>query len=349
MSVSVGQSPSTRRNQPYPAEGEPGRALQLQLALIRAEPALMLAILVLAVSLTTPVFFTARNFGNLLSQTAVIAVLALGQLLVIISRGIDLSVGSTVALSGVVSAIVFEHTHSTVLVILAGLGAGLAVGLANGLLLVLCRIPHSFIVTLATLGIVSGIASEMSSGSFVSGEPSLVNTLGGGSIGWLPYSAFVVVGAAGLVWMLTARLVWGRWLYAIGDSPEAARRAGIPIGAVRIFVFAISGLAAGIGGLLTAGLLDGGSPNAGTNYELDAIAAVIIGGATFQGGRGGVTNALIGAFTLGVIEIALNLNNVDSFIQVIVIGVVVLVAVQSDVIRRHIEARVRGSAEAKHS
>ena len=309
----------------------------------------MLALLVLVVSLTTPVFFTTRNFGNLLSQTAVIAVLALGQLLVIISRGIDLSVGSTVALSGVVAAIVFQHTHSTVLVILAGLGTGLAVGMANGLLIVICRAPYSFIVTLPTLGIVSGVASEISGGSLVTGEPSLVNTLGGDSLGWLPYSAFVVLGAAVLVWIVTTQVVWGRWLYAIGDSPEAARRAGIPIGRMRIFVFMISGLAAGIGGLLTAGLLDGGSPNAGTNYELDAIAAVIIGGATFQGGRGGVTNALIGAFTLGVIEIALNLNNVDSFIQLIVIGVVVLIAVQGDVVRRHIEARVRGSAEAKHS
>jgi ribose transport system permease protein len=316
---------------------------------LRAGPALILALLIVIVSLTTPVFFTTRNFGNLLSQTAVIAILALGQLVVIVSRGIDLSVGSTVALSGVVGAIVFRHEHSTVLVILAVLGTGLAVGLANGLVLVFGRIPHPFIVTLASLSIVRGIAYEVSNGSVISGEPSFVNTLGGGSVGWLPYAAFVVIGAALLVWILMTRIVWGRWLYAIGGNPEAARRAGIPIGRVLISVYAISGLAAGIGGLLTAGLLDAGSSNAGMNYELNSIAAVIIGGAAFAGGRGGVMNALVGAFTLGVIEIALNLNNVNAFIQLIVIGIVVLIAVECDVLRRYIEDRLRSARGRRHA
>jgi ribose transport system permease protein len=325
------------------------RLLHVQLAVLRAGPALILALLIVIVSLTTPVFFTTRNFGNLLSQTAVIAILALGQLVVIVSRGIDLSVGSTVALSGVVGAIVFRHEHSTVLVILAVLGTGLAVGLANGLVLVFGRIPHPFIVTLASLSIVRGIAYEVSNGSVISGEPSFVNTLGGGSVGWLPYAAFVVIGAALLVWILMTRIVWGRWLYAIGGNPEAARRAGIPIGRVLISVYAISGLAAGIGGLLTAGLLDAGSSNAGMNYELNSIAAVIIGGAAFAGGRGGVMNALVGAFTLGVIEIALNLNNVNAFIQLIVIGIVVLIAVECDVLRRYIEDRLRSARGRRHA
>ena len=148
------------------------------------------------VSLTTPIFFTSRNIGNVFSQTSVIAVLALGQLLVIVTRGIDLSVGSTVALSGVTGAVVFQHTQSSVLVIAAILGTGVAVGLVNGLVYVYGRVPHPFIVTLATLSIVRGLALWASDGTLIPNMPPIVQTLGGGSIDWLPYSIFVVAGLA---------------------------------------------------------------------------------------------------------------------------------------------------------
>jgi ribose transport system permease protein len=317
------------------------RALQLALIGLRAGPALILFLLVVVVSLTTPVFFTSLNIGNVFSQTAVIAVLALGQLLVIVSRGIDLSVGATVALSGVVGAIVYMHVHSTVLVVLAVLGVGLAVGLCNGIVFVFGRIPHPFIVTLASLSIVRGIALWAAHGTLISGMPSPIDTLGGGTVGWLPYSFFVVAGLALLAVAATTYLVWGRWLYAVGGNPDAARRSGIPVGRVLITVYAISGLAAGVGGLLTAGLLDSGSPTAGDLAELDSIAAVIIGGAAFAGGRGNVGNALVGAFTIGVIRNALNLHNVNAFYQLMAIGVVVLLAVEADVVRGYVETRVR--------
>lgn len=317
------------------------RLLQVALLALRGGPALILLLLVVVVSLTTPVFFTSRNIGNVFSQTAVIAVLALGQLLVIVSRGIDLSVGATVALSGVVGAIVFLHVQSTAVVVLAILGVGLAVGLANGLVFVVGRIPHPFIVTLASLSIVRGIALWAGNGTLVSGMPGPIDTLGGGSVGWLPYSFFVVAGLAVLTVVLTAYLVWGRWLYAVGGNPEAARRAGIPVGRVLIAVYALSGLAAGIGGLLTAGLIDAGSPTAGDLAELDSIAAVIIGGAAFAGGRGNVGNALVGALTIGVIRNALNLHNVNAFYQLMAIGAVVLLAVEADVIRGYVETRLR--------
>jgi ribose transport system permease protein len=320
-----------------------GRYQMLQAALVALQigPALILVILVTIVSLTTPIFFTSRNLGNVLSQTAVIAVLALGQLLVIVSRGIDLSVGSTVALSGVVGAIVYQHVGSTAVVILAILGTGLAVGLANGLVYVVGRVPHPFIVTLASLSIVRGIALWLSSGTLISGMPPFVDKLGGDSINWLPYSFFVVAALALMGLLLTTRMVWGRWLYAVGGNPDAARRAGVPVGRVLISVYALSGLAAGFGGLITAGLIDAGSPTAGDLGELDSIAAVIIGGAAFAGGRGNVGNALVGAFTIGVIRNALNLNNVNAFYQLIAIGVVVLIAVEADVLRGHVERRVR--------
>src|SRR6476659_4596474 len=141
--------------------------------------------------------------------------------------------------------------------------------------------------------------------------------------------------------VLTTWLVWGRWLYAVGGNPEAARRSSIPTRRVLVSVYVLSGLAAGVGGLLAAGLLDAGSPTAGDLSELDSIAAVIIGGAAFAGGRGNVGNALVGAFTIGVIRNALNLHNVNAFYQLMAIGVIVLVAVEADVIRGVVENRVR--------
>ena len=317
------------------------RALQATLLSLRAGPALILLLLIVVVSLTTPIFLTSRNIGNVFSQTSVIAVVALGQLLVIVTRGIDLSVGATIALSGVVGAVVFQHTDSSAVVIAAILGTGVAVGLVNGLVYVYGRVPHPFIVTLATLSIVRGIALWASDGTLVPNMPPLVQTLGGGTIGWLPYSIFVVAGLALCALVLTTWLVWGRWLYAVGGNPEAARRSSIPTRKVLVTVYVLSGLAAGVGGLLTAGLIDGGSPTAGDLAELDSIAAVIIGGAAFAGGRGNVGNALVGAFTIGVIRNALNLHNVDPFYQLMAIGVIVLIAVEADVLRGYIEGRVR--------
>ena len=325
------------------------RLLQGALLSLRAGPALILLLLIIVVSLTTPIFFTSRNIGNVFSQTSVIAVVALGQLLVIVTRGIDLSVGSTIALSGVTGAVVFEHTHSSVVVIAAILGTGVAVGLVNGLVYVYGRVPHPFIVTLATLSIVRGIALWASDGTLVPNMPPAVQTLGGGTIDWLPYSIFVVAGLALCTLVLTTWLVWGRWLYAVGGNPEAARRSSIPTRRVLVTVYVLSGLAAGVGGLLTAGLIDGGSPTAGDLAELDSIAAVIIGGAAFAGGRGNVGNALVGAFTIGVIRNALNLHNVDPFYQLMAIGVIVLIAVEADVLRGYIEGRVRVAQATRHA
>ena len=321
--------------------------LQVGLFALRAGPALILLALIVVIAMTTPVFLTSRNVGNVFSQTSVIAVLALGQLLVIVTRGIDLSVGATVALSGVVGALVFGHTDSSVVVILAILGTGVAVGAVNGIVFVYGRIPHPFIVTLATLSIVRGIALWASDGTLVFGMPQSVQTIGGGTIDWLPYSIIVVAVLAAACLVLTTRMVWGRWLYAVGGNPDAARRSSIPVKRVLVMVYVLSGLAAGVGGLITAGLINGGSPTTGELAELDSIAAVIIGGAAFAGGRGSVANALVGAFTIGVIRNALNLHNVDAFYQLIVIGIVVLVAVEADVLRGAIESRVRVARAAR--
>jgi len=292
-------------------------------------------------SMLSPVFLTTRNLGNVLAQTAVIAVLAITQLLVIVTRGIDLSVGSTIALAAVVGALTFEAAKSTPLVLLAMLGTGLAVGLVNGTGLVFGRLPHPFIVTLATLSVAHGLALWLAGGQPHRGMPEVVQTVGGGSIGWLPYSSFLVLAVALAVLFLTTRVVWGRWIYAVGGNPDAARRSAIPVNGVLISVYALSGLSAGVAAIITSGRLNAGSPTFGELAELDAIAAVVIGGASFLGGRGTVVNALVGAFMIGVIRNAMNLLSVDAFIQPIVIGIVILIAVELDVIRGSLERRFR--------
>jgi ribose transport system permease protein len=318
------------------------RWLKVLLWALRAGPALILALLVVVLSFVSPVFLTSRNLGNVLAQTAVIAVLAMGQLLVIVTRGIDLSVGATLALSAVVGAQIFQSIDSGLLVLLAMVGVGAAVGAVNGVLFVAGRIPHPFIVTLATLTIVRGLALWVADGRPIQGMPPIVQTLGGDSVTeWLPVSWFVVGGLALAMAALTMRLVWGRWIYAVGGNPEAARRTAIPVPAVLISVYVLCGLFAGVAGVLTAGRTNAGAPTFGELAELDSIAAVIIGGASFLGGRGHVGNALVGALMIGVIRNAMNLANLDSFFRLIVLGLVILAAVEMDVVRGRIEAKVR--------
>jgi ribose transport system permease protein len=325
-----------RRREPRRLDGP-----RLALTAIHIGPALMLLGVVLVLALLSPVFLTPRNVGNVLSQTAVIAVLAMAQLLVIVTRGIDLSVGSTLALSAVVGAMVFDSVPSGPLVILAMLATGTAVGAVNGMAFVWGRLPHAFIITLATLSIARGLALWLSGGQPVRGMPEVVQTLGGGSIGWLPYSAFLVAGLALVGIALTTRLVWGRWIYAVGGNLDGARRAAIPVNGVLISVYVISGLAAGVAAVVTSGRLNGGSPTFGELAELDAIAAVVIGGASFLGGRGTIGNALVGALMIGVIRNGMNLLNVDAFLQPIVIGTVIVIAVELDVMRGRLEQRLR--------
>ena len=315
--------------------------LRIALGAIRIGPALMLVVVVLVMAVLSPVFLSTRNLANVLSQTAAIAVLALAQLLVIVTRGIDLSVGSTIALSAVVGALVFEAVPSGPLVVVAILGTGMLVGVVNGTVYVWGRLPHPFIVTLATLSIARGLALWLSGGQPKRGMPDIIQTIGGGSIGWLPYSTLLVAGLALVATVLTTRLVWGRWIYAVGGNPEAARRAAIPVNGVLISVYVLSGLAAGIAACITSGRLNAGSPTFGELAELDAIAAVVIGGASFLGGRGTVANALVGALMIGVIRNGMNLLDVDAFLQPIVIGVVIVVAVELDVVRGRFEERFR--------
>ncbi len=317
------------------------REVRLGLAVLRIGPLLILLALTVALSILSPFFFTTRNLGNVMAATAAIAVLSLGQLLVILTRGIDLSVGSTLALASVVGALVYSSVASGPVVVAAMLATGLLVGTVNGIVYVKGRLPHPFIITLAMLSIARGIALWLSGGQPIRGMPPVVDSIGGGSVDWFPVSAILVLGIAFVVFVLTTRIVWGRWIYAVGGNPEAARRTGIPVNKVLISVYVLSGLMAGVAGIITAGRLDAGSPTFGELAELDSIAAVMIGGASFLGGRGNVLNALVGALMIGVIRNGMNLLAVDAFFQLIVIGVVIVLAVEADVLRGYLEDRFR--------
>ena len=350
--MQVHNSPKTRENPSgleHRAEPEVSpvrlQIVRWTLALLRLGPLLILILIVVILANLSPVFFTTLNLGNVLAQSSAIAILAIGQLLVILTRGIDLSVGSNLALSAVVGAVVFGATKDGTLTILAMILTGAAVGAANGLGYVFGKLPHPFIITLATLSIARGLALGIAGGRPISGMPDIVQFIGGGNAGpvapWLPMSAFLVALVAIVITILLTKIVWGRWIYAVGGSPEGARRVGIPRDWVTVSVYILSGLLAGVAAIVTAGRLNAGSPTFGDLAELDSIAAVVIGGASFLGGRGNVGHALIGALMIGVIRNGMNLLNVDAFLQLIVIGVVIFLAVESDVIRGRLESRFR--------
>lgn len=319
-----------------------GSALTVALKMLGIGPVLILIVLVVAISMATPNFLKPTNIGNIVAQTAVIAIVAIGQHLVILTRGIDLSVGANLALATVIGGLMYSVADSAPLVMAAMLLTGGLVGAVNGIVYVFGRLPHPFIITLATLSIARGLALELATGhTTMRGMPDAIAAIGGGSSLGIPHSFFVVLGVAAAGFFLARAMVWGRWIYAVGGKPEAAVQMGIPVKWVLISVYVISGLCAGMGAIVLAGRTEAGSPLYGNLLELDTIAAVIIGGASFLGGRGHIGHALIGAVMIGVIRNALNLLNVDVFFQMIAIGMIIVVAVEADVLRNHLEARMR--------
>ena len=323
-------------------------ALSWVLRLLNIGPILILILLAIIVSILTPNFLKPINLGNIIAQIAVIATVAIGQHLVILTRGIDLSVGSNLALATVMGGLAFRVTDSSAAVMLAMLLSGTVIGAVNGLVYVFGRLPHPFIITLATLSICRGLALEFSIGhTTMRGMPDAIAALGGSSFFGVPNSFFVVLGVVLVAVVLTRYMVWGRWLYAVGGDPQAARGMGIPVKGVLVSAYMISGLCAGIGAILLSGRTGASSPLYGDLLELDTIAAVIIGGASFLGGRGHIGHALVGALMIGVIRNALNLLNVDVFFQMIAIGVIIVVAVEADVLRNRLEAQARALQAAR--
>lgn len=322
----------------------PPTRLQAGLLVVRTGPLLILLILCLAMGALSPFFWTERNLQNLGVQTSIIAALALGELLVIVARGVDISVGSVVALTGVMGITVAASPSGGWLSVLAVmLATGLVVGAVNGVLIVKGRIPQPLIVTVATLGIVRGVALLVSDGGTKTGFPGPIVTAGSGFLGPLPVPVLLVAGLALGLFAMTTKTQWGRWIFAVGGNPDAARRLGVPADRVLISVYVICGCTAAFAGVLTAGRTDSGSPFAGQLLELDAITAVIIGGASLFGGRGSVGNVVVGALILGVIRNGLDLLDVAPFWQSVAIGCVILVALELDALRAALEQRFRSA------
>jgi len=320
----------------------PRHGVGIALLLVQLGPALVLAALWIAMSFASQYFLTSINVSNLLQASAVVAVLAVGQLLVILTGGIDLSAGAAVALATIVGG-KFAHgvTDDGVVVVLVMLATGGAVGVLNGVLVEGLRLGSSFVVTLGVLSIATGAGYVISGGGTIVGMPQLVQSIGSDKVGSVPVSTFVVLAVAASALALTLRIAWGRWIYALGGSREAASRAGIPVRLVSLSVFVCSGLAAGVAGVFSAGLTDAGAPAAGFNSELDAISAVVIGGAALTGGRGTVFGALVGALILGTIHNGLNLLSVDTNWEPIVLGGVLIFALGMDRVRERLELRLR--------
>ncbi len=310
-----------------------------------------LLVMIVVLTILRPAYFpTVGNLTNVARQISFNAMLALGQFIVILTAGIDLSVGSVAALSMVTLALATHSGLPDALSLLVALGVGTLAGLLNGLGLTKLRLPHPFIATLAMLNIARGITYLISDGVPISGLPPGLRWFGSSDIRlWgegdklvaIPVSLIVVIVAYGLAWVFLVRSRTGRHIYAVGGNPQAARHAGINVDRVLNIVYVLCGLTAAMGGILLAGRTNSGYPNAGTGAELDAIAAVIIGGASFFGGRGTVGGTFVGVLIMGLLRNGLNLMDVSSFWQMVVIGVVIVLAVFIDVLRQRASQQAR--------
>ena len=293
-----------------------------------------LLLLSTVLSILSPYFLTADNALNILRQSAVNALLALGQLLVIITAGIDLSVGSILGLACVVTAMLLKAGLGAPLSFLAGVLLGAGLGAINGLLLTRLRLPHPFISTLGMMNVARGAALIVSGGFPISDLGPGIRWVGAGTLMGVPIAVWLVLLCCLGTHLFLARTTVGRDLYAIGGNKQAALFSGIPVDRRLVLVYATSGGFAAIAALVLAGRMNSGFPLAGMGAELDAIAAVIIGGASFFGGVGTVWGTMVGALIMGVLRNGLNLLNVSSSWQIVVIGLVIVWAVWIDVLRR---------------
>lgn len=294
------------------------------------------------------VFLSWRNLTNILTQNSVHAVLAIGVFMVILTAGIDLSVGSVLALSMMCLAVSATNAVPWPVVLVMGPIVGAACGFVNGVGITKLKMPHPFIMTLGMLFAARGLANIVSGGVPHSGLPDPVRFLGSARIPvgeWadrmqsLPFVIIFVMALYAIFYVVFEHTVFGRRLYSIGGNPQAARVSGINVDRHLIVVYTICGFLAGLAGLIMAGRTNSGFPNAGMGIELEAIAAVIIGGASFFGGRGTIIGVLGGVLVMGLINNGLNLNNVSVFYQQVLIGVIIVVAVWIDVLRRDISTR----------
>lgn len=293
-----------------------------------------LIVICMALALSTPRFMTVSNLTIVVNQVSINALLAFGVTFVIITGGIDLSLGSMVAVTGVVAAL-FAHpdTYPLLVPLVLALGAGFLIGGFNGLVITKSKVPP-FIVTLGTMTIGRGLALILSKGRPVSNLSDSFNFIGGGQLVGIPFPIIILIIVFVLCSLLLRKTIWGRYMYAVGGNEQAARASGLPVAKIKMLVYILSGILAGLAGIVLTSRITTGQPNAGQGFELDAIAAAIIGGTSTSGGSGTMTGTLIGALLIGVISNGLDLLNVTSYYQQVVMGVIIIGAVVLDGLNR---------------
>lgn len=299
-----------------------------------------LIVLVLLMAIIDPPFTSSFNLQNLLSQIAVNGLLAIGEALVILTAGIDLSVGSVAAFSGVIAASIGTLNsgalHNLILGIVIAVFMGTIVGFVNGILIALVHL-EPFVVTLATLAAVQGLTYVYSGGQTIGNLPNSAFSIGNGVALGLPIPSWIFFGAFLVILVVMSKTIFGRRIYAVGGNEVATRISGVNVSLVKITAYAISGFLASVAGILLMGRVDAGLPQAANGYELNAIAAVVIGGISLSGGRGKFWGVIIGALFLGVISNSMDLLNVNAYWQGVVEGVVILLAVLLDMRTKRVE------------
>lgn len=306
---------------------------QRTLATFMSDYGIMVAFIALCVvlSIASPYFLGVSNLLNVLRQVSINGVLAIGMTFVILTRGIDLSVGSMMAFAAIVAASFAGASADSVLIlpILMGLGAGLALGCINGVMVARFAIPP-FVMTLGMLSMARGLTYIYSDGMPISSLSSNFLWLGQGTVAGIPVPVLLFAAVFLLAWFTLRYTAFGRYVYAVGGNPTASRLSGINVRGITFAVYAISGTLCGLAGLMIAARTSAALPQAGVAYELDAIAAVVIGGTSLAGGKGRIIGTLFGVLIIGVINNGLDLLGVSSFYQQLVKGAIIVVAVMLD-------------------
>lgn len=292
-------------------------------------PLLGFMVLCLALSVISDQFLTVGNLLNVTRQVSINAIIAVGMTMIILTGGIDLSVGSIVAISGSITAGLLTGGVALVPAVLAGLLLGMMVGMINGLVITYGKIPP-FIATMGMMTIVRGYTLVYTDGRPITGFSETFRSIGGGYIGVVPVPVVIMIVIFIGAWLLLTKNRFGRYIYAIGGNEEAARLSGINTKKHLVGVYAIAGLLAALSGIILTARLNSAQPTAGMAFEMDAIAAVVLGGTSLAGGRGTIVGTLVGALIIGVLDNGLNLLNVSSFYQQVAKGVVILLAVLMD-------------------
>lgn len=292
-------------------------------------PGLAVLVLGLGLTLLSDNFLTVSNLLNVLRQVSINAIIACGMTMVILTAGIDLSVGSVLALGSAITAGLSAGGTNPLLAILAGLGVGALVGFVNGAMVTKGAVP-AFVATLGTMAIARGLTLVYTGGRPITGLPSAIQFIGTGYLGPIPVPIVIMAIVAVLVYIFLRHTPYGRYLYAVGSNPEAARFAGIPVNRVLRIAYVLTGILSVLAGMILIGRLNSAQPMAGQSFEMDAIAAVVLGGTSLAGGQGGVAGTLVGALIIGILENGLNLLKVPSFWQQVAKGAVILGAVLLD-------------------